>query len=198
MRHQDGGEPELALQALDLDLHVEPQVAVERGERLVEQQDRRLHGERARQRHALLLAARELARQALTKGAELDHVEHALDALADDGGGLAARLQAIGDVLRHGHVREEGVVLEDDADVALVGRQMVDAGAVDQHAAAGLADEAGDDAQKSGLAAAGGTEQGHDLARLDGERHAVDGDGRAVADREIVDVQGPPGGRDLR
>ena len=86
VRHQDGGEPELALQALDLDLHVEPQVAVERGERLVEQQDRRLDGERARQRHALLLAARELARQALAKGAELDHVEHALDALADDGG----------------------------------------------------------------------------------------------------------------
>ena len=75
---------------------------------------------------------------------------------------------------------------------------MVDAGAVDQHAAAGLADEACDDAQKSGLAAAGGTEQGYDLARLDGERHAVDGDGRAVADREVVDVQGPPGGRDLR
>ena len=37
----DGGQPELALQALDLDLHVEPQVFVERGERLIEQQQLR-------------------------------------------------------------------------------------------------------------------------------------------------------------
>ena len=174
------------------------QVAVEGGERLVEQQDRRLDGERPGQRHALLLAARELARQALAEGAELDHVEHAVDAPSDLGAALAAGAQPIGHVLDHRHVREEGVVLEDDADIALVGRQMVDAGAVDQHAAAGLADEARDDAQQGGLAAAGGAEQGHDLARLDGERHAVDGDGRAVADREIVDVQGSPGGRDLR
>ena len=43
-----------------------------------------------------------------------------------------------------------------------------------------------------------GPEQGHDLARLDGERDAVDGDGRAVADRQVVDVQGAPGGRGLR
>jgi hypothetical protein len=74
---------------------------------------------------------------------------------------------------------------------------MVDAGAVDQDAAAGLADEACDDAQKSGLAAARGTEQGHDLARLDGERHAVDRDGRAVSDGEVVDVESAPGRRDL-
>ena len=114
------------------------------------------------------------------------------------GAALAARAQAIGHVLATRHVREQGVVLEDDADVALVGRQVVDGGAVDPHAAGGLADEAGDDAQQGGLAAAGRTEQGHDLARLDGERHAVDGDGRAVADREVVDVQGAPGGRDLR
>ena len=94
-------------------------------------------------------------------------------------------------------MREEGVVLEDDADVALVGRQVVDAGAVDQHAAGGLADEARDDAQQGGLAAARRTQKGHDLARLDGERHTVDRDGRAVADGQVLDVERAPGGRDL-
>ena len=78
--HQDGGEAELALQPLDLDLHVEPEVAVERGERLVEQQDRGLDGQRAGERHPLLLAARQLARQALAEAAELDDVEEARDA----------------------------------------------------------------------------------------------------------------------
>jgi hypothetical protein len=55
----------LALQALDLDLHVEAKVFVERGERLVEQEDRRLDRERAGKGYALLLATGELARQAV-------------------------------------------------------------------------------------------------------------------------------------
>ena len=121
------------------------------------------------------------------------------DAVVDGAAALAAGAQAVGDVLRHGHVREQGVVLEDDADVALVGRQMVDGGAVDQHAAGRLADEARDDAQQGGLAAARRPEQGHDLARLDGERDAVDGQRLAVADGQVVDVErarrGPGRGR---
>ena len=40
-------------------------------------------------------------------------------------------------------------------------------------------------------------EPGEVVALLDAERHAVDRDGRAIADREVVDVQGPPGGRNL-
>ena len=71
--------------------------------------------------------------------------------------------------------------------------------AVDQHAAGGLADEARDDAQQGGLAAAGRAEQRHDLARLDGERDAVDGQRLAVADGQVVDVErarrGPGRGR---
>ena len=135
MRHQDGGEAERALQALDLDLHVEPEVAVERGEGLVEQQDRGLDRERAGERHALLLAARELARQAVAKAAELHDLEEAVDPRRGLRPAHAAGAQAVGHVLRHRHVREQGVVLEDDADVALVGRQMVDRRAVDAHAA---------------------------------------------------------------
>ena len=38
VRDQDRGQSELALQPLDLDLHVEAQALVERAERLVEQQ----------------------------------------------------------------------------------------------------------------------------------------------------------------
>src|SRR4029077_12638249 len=78
VRHQDGGEAERALQALDLYLHVEPEIAVERGEGLVEQQDRGLDRERPGERHALLLAARELARQAVAKAAELPGLEKAI------------------------------------------------------------------------------------------------------------------------
>jgi hypothetical protein len=43
VRHQDGGGAGQALDVLDLDLHVQAQVLVECCERLVQQQDRRLH-----------------------------------------------------------------------------------------------------------------------------------------------------------
>ena len=58
----DGRDPELALDLADLVAQGDADLGVERGERLVEQQDRRLEGERPRQRDALLLAAGQLVR----------------------------------------------------------------------------------------------------------------------------------------
>ena len=56
---------------------------VERAERLVEQEDARLRGERARESHPLPLAARELRRIAVGEARELDELEQLVDALAD-------------------------------------------------------------------------------------------------------------------
>jgi ABC-type proline/glycine betaine transport system ATPase subunit len=86
--------------------HVEAEILVERAERLVEQQHLRIDGQAARERDALLLAAGELARLAL---GELGHVhqrEHLGDARADALARPFLRLEAVGDVLRHRHVRE--------------------------------------------------------------------------------------------
>ena len=57
---EDRGQAEPALQAAHLELHGLAQLAVERAERLVEQQQPRVEDDGAGQRHALLLAAREL------------------------------------------------------------------------------------------------------------------------------------------
>ena len=62
---------DLAQPAAQLRAHL----GVERAERLVEQQDARLDGERAGERHALALAAGELGRIALLEAGELDEVE---------------------------------------------------------------------------------------------------------------------------
>src|SRR5947207_1919282 len=69
---EDGGEAEPARQAADLRLHGLAQLAVERAERLVEQQQARVEDDGASQRHALLLAARELPRQAGVVARQLD------------------------------------------------------------------------------------------------------------------------------
>ena len=54
--------PTLLMMLLQLELGLRAQLAVERAQRFVEQQQLRALGQAARQRHALLLAARELVR----------------------------------------------------------------------------------------------------------------------------------------
>ena len=75
--------PDLALDPLQLDLHLLAQLQVERAERLVEQQHGRAVDERARERDALLLAAGELARPRLLAPAQLDELERLRHARAD-------------------------------------------------------------------------------------------------------------------
>ena len=84
---------------------------VERGERLVEEQHARVARERARERDALALAARELAGPRLREVRDAEALEQLVDPL----------LAAVGDVLPHGQVREERVLLEDEPDAPLVG-----------------------------------------------------------------------------
>ena len=61
VRHEHEGDAGLVLQPLELDLHLLAQLEVERRQRLVQQQHLRPRRQRPRQRHPLLLAARELA-----------------------------------------------------------------------------------------------------------------------------------------
>ena len=82
VRHHDRREPELALQLADLDAHLLAQLGVEVRERLVEQQHIGPEDERASQRDALLLAARELARQALAQLLEAHEAQGLVDAAA--------------------------------------------------------------------------------------------------------------------
>ena len=112
------------MQVAHLDLHLLAQLLVERRQRLVHQQDARLEDDGAGERDALALAARELVDVAVAEPAELHELEHllrrasAISALRDP-----AQPQGIGDVAGDRHVREQRVVLEHHADVALVRRQ---------------------------------------------------------------------------
>ena len=70
VRHVDERDADLLLQVDELELHVLAQLGVEGGQRLVEQQHRRMRDQRARDGDALLLAARELVRIALAEARE--------------------------------------------------------------------------------------------------------------------------------
>ncbi len=71
----DRGDAELALQHFQLGAHLDPQLGVEVGERLVEQQHLGLDHDRPGERDALLLPTGKLRRPAIRVGREPDEFE---------------------------------------------------------------------------------------------------------------------------
>ena len=82
VRDEDRRDAERLLDLLQALAQLRADLDVERAERLVEQQHRRLVRERPRERDALLLAARELALVAVAEPAQADEVEQLLAPLA--------------------------------------------------------------------------------------------------------------------
>src|SRR5690606_3107179 len=72
MRDEERGDAEFLVDLAQPAPEIAPDVGVERAERLVEQQYLRVDCERAGERHALPLAAGNLAREASAKIVELD------------------------------------------------------------------------------------------------------------------------------
>src|ERR1700733_763995 len=99
--YKNRGQAELALNFAKLDLHRRAQILVERRTGLIEQQYRRIDDERARQRHALLLASRQLPWPAIIQPGQFDECQGFRHTLADFRPCDMARLQAISDIFRY-------------------------------------------------------------------------------------------------
>jgi hypothetical protein len=85
-------------------------------------------------------------------------------------------------------VREQRITLEHHVDRAIEGRQFNDAAAIEIDLAVGRFLEARKATQQGRLAAAGGTEQGKDLALADGQADVVDGTEAVVFLGQVVDA----------
>ncbi len=131
----DEGRCEPPLQFHQFELGAFAQLLVERGHRLVEQQNLRAPRQRAGQCHALFLTAGELIRLALLETVELDQRDH----LGDAGIALRTRhagaLQTEGDIVAHGEMGKQRIVLEHHVDRALVRQNLRDVLAAKQNAA---------------------------------------------------------------
>ena len=166
------GAAETGQQVGQLQLQIPLEEAVQGGKGLVQQDGPGFRRQDAGQRHTLLLAAGELGGVFLLQALQLEAAELL-------GGvpllfGAAAGADAALDVLGHGHVGEQGVLLEEVAYPPLLGRQVDMLVAVEQrlavqHDAALVGGhDPGDALQGHALAAAGGTQQGHGaLGRLE-------------------------------
>ena len=154
--------------------HLLDHLGIERRGRLVEQHDARVHAQRAGDRHALLLPARELPR--ILVG--LLRNVHAIKIAPRQLLGLRARHllhphRAEAEIVQHGQMREEVEALEHHADL---GAHPVDLAqvvgqlhAVDDDAAVLVRFEAIDAANERGLARARGPADDDLLALVDGE-----------------------------
>ena len=98
---------------------------------------------------------------------EAHHLETLVDPRLDLGSRERPCLEAEGDVLRNRQVRENGIVLEDHADIALMRRLVVDPLALDDDLAAILVLEARDRPQKGRLAAAARAEKREEFTGRD-------------------------------
>ncbi len=181
----------LVVEAAQPDAELLAHARVEGAERLVEEQDTGLDGERAGERHTLPLAARKLCRVAVGEAVELDEAQQLVDALGDLRLRPASDLEAERDVLAHGHVLERGVVLEDEADAAILGLALRHVLALEAHRSGVRLLESGHDPQQRRLAAAGRAEERRQRAGLDLQRDVVECDElpEPLADPDDLDAQ---------
>ena len=182
VRDIDRREAQALLNGAQLDRHVVAEPPVERRHRLVEQDDRRLGHERARQGDPLQLPPAQRVRMSLGEflRRQLNQRKHPLDLLDDRRAREALHPQAEGDVLANGHVREDRERLEHKADIAPVRRNPQDASAQDADIAGAWTIESGDHPHGGRLPAARRAEQRQNLAREDLQRDVVDGANCAV------------------
>lgn len=161
--HVDHGHAKALVQVLDLHLHVFAQLFIQRAEGFVHQHQLRFEHQRPGQGHPLLLAAGQLRGITLGEGVQLDHAQDALYAITNVALVQAAHGQRERQVFGDRHVREQSVVLEHHADVALVRRHVVDGAPGQQDFPGSRGLEPGEHHQAGGLAGAGWPEQGQEF-----------------------------------
>src|SRR5690606_22001017 len=126
---------------------------------LVQQHNPGLDSQGAGKRHTLTLATGQLRGVALLKTGELNQIEKLEGAAPDFSGSRPVRtgthLETEADIVEHGHVPEQGVVLEHEADLAFLHRLGGGFLFAEEDTAPGGLFETGDQAQQRGLAGTG-------------------------------------------
>jgi hypothetical protein len=163
------------VQAREVGPHPHAQLGVEVRERLVHQIDLRPASDRTTHGNALSLAARESSGEAIEQLVQPEQLGHLVDAALDLALRCLTDAKAVAEVVAHVHVRVERVVLEHHRDVALARLEAGDVSIAeaDRTVVHGL--EARDHPQQRGLAAAGRTDEHHELAVLDRQTDPVHG-----------------------
>ena len=170
---EHGGDAALAGEPRDLVLQALTRHRVERAERLVHQHDARLLRQAARDLHALLHAARELAREILAHFGEPHELQQRGGPRAPLGSRDALRFVGKGHVRPYAAPRQEraAVILEHDRALARRAAHRLPGG---EDLARGWRQQPGEEPQQGRLAAARWADDAQEFALGDGDVDAVE------------------------
>src|SRR5690606_21330874 len=186
VRNEDGGNAGLALDFLDLDAHFLPHIGIEGRKRLVKEKHLRLENNGTREGNALLLPARKLRGQLLLAAGKPDHFQGPAKLAGNLGLGYVAVFQPERDIVENILVWKQSIALEDQPDIALVDRHVVNAPPADRNPALGDVDQARDRAQNGGFAASRGPEKRDETSRCDCEGKIPYRNELAIGDLDIA------------
>ena len=162
--HVNGGDAQAAGQGRDLGAGLHTELGVQVGQRLVHEEDLRVTHDGAAHGNTLALTAGECLRLAVEVRLKVQE----LGGFADTLGALfladAGDLQGEAHVVRNGHVRVQGVVLENHRDVAVLRRNVGDIAVANQDPAGVDVLKACEHAQGGGLTATGGSNEDQEFA----------------------------------
>ena len=126
VRHIDGGCAQVAVQLGDLDPGLAPQGRIEVGQRLVKQEHFGRAHDGAANRHALALATRQFAWQAVQQVVDVQHLGGITYPFVNVGLVGTVDLEPERHVAVDRHVRVERIALEHHRDVAVLALQIID------------------------------------------------------------------------
>ena len=169
----DGRGFDLLQQPLELRAHLQAQQSIQVAERLIHEQHFGTHGDCPRHRHTLALTATHLTGIAVKHVLDVQQRRGIMDALVDLILIELVHLQSEGDIVIHGHMREDCIALEDHRDLALARRQIGHIPPADANPPLVRHAQAGNRAQQGGLPASAGTQQDYKFLVLNGHAYVV-------------------------
>ncbi len=124
MSHVNESNTKLLLQCFELKLHLFAQFQIQCAERFIEQQHIRHLYQRTCHCHTLLLSTRKLFGFTTFHACQLHHFQSALDTTFNFILRRAFHFQTKGDILKNGHMLEEGITLKNSVHFPLERRRM--------------------------------------------------------------------------
>ena len=174
MRDVDDRRAESLMQSGDLGSHLNTELRVQVGQRLVHQEDLRVTDDRTAHRDTLSLAAGQSLRLSVKELIKVKDLGRLSDLLVDDILRDLAELQAERHVVIHSHMRIQSIILEDHRDIAVLRLDIVHHLAVDLQRTARDILKAGDHAKRRGLSAAGRSDEDDEFLVRDIEVEILD------------------------